>query len=294
MGTALGRALRRAGHRIELVITQHPTSARRAGDLIGGQPVQLTTRQLARQTPDVLERLAKCDVLLISTPDDALESTAERLAALLSAPAMTSQRRSRVALHTSGATSSRVLSALATRGYIIGSLHPLVSIADPAKARDPFRGTYFCVEGDRAAVRVASRLVSDLAGCTFTIHSESKPLYHAAAAISSGHVVALVDLAIEMLEECGLSRQRAQEILAPLLSSNIQNLISRNPSKALTGPFARGDVATIQKHLVAIKSRKIEGAAELYAALGRRAIRLARTTQRDRRSLTAIAKLLAM
>ena len=75
---------------------------------------------------------------------------------------------------------------------------------------------------------------------------ESKALYHAAALTAAGHLTALIDLAMEMLVSCGLNRRAAQEVLMPLVESAVNNLKASPPEKALTGTFARGDLATVQ------------------------------------------------
>jgi predicted short-subunit dehydrogenase-like oxidoreductase (DUF2520 family) len=293
MGTALGVALRRADYRIEVVVTKTPASARRAAKLIGGGAAALAERQPDNAPVKTVRRLVESDLLLISTPDDALEAVAARLAGTIRRACTNLGKTQRFALHTSGAVSSDVLAPLRELGFSVGSLHPLVSVADAGAAHDRFRDAHFCVEGDRAATRVARSLVKELGGHPFTISSEAKPLYHAAATVSSGHVTALFDLAIEMLQECGLTKRRAQQILAPLLTSTAANLGAQNPAEALTGPFARGDVATVGKHLAAMKAKKMTEAADLYAALGLRAARLAESTKRNRRSLKDIKKLLS-
>lgn len=233
------------------------------------------------------------DLLLISTPDDALEAVSQRLAAIIRRSGGDRSKAPSFALHTSGALSSEVLAPLRALGISVGSLHPLVSISDAAPDQDAFRAVHFCVEGDRAAVRVARSLVKELNGKPFTISSEAKPLYHAAATVSSGHVTALFDLATEMLQECGLSKHRARQILAPLLKSTAANLGTQSPAEALTGPFARGDFATVQKHLAAMKAKKMSEAADLYAALGLRAVKLAESTKSNRSSAKDIKKLLS-
>jgi hypothetical protein len=52
-------------------------------------------------------------------------------------------------------------------------------------------------------------------------------------------------------------------------------LTTANPSRALTGTFKRGDVATVQKHVDAISSQKLFDALEAYVLLGRRSMKLA-------------------
>ena len=293
MGTALGLALRRAGHQIEVVITKTAPSARRAAKLIGGGAATLAVRQPNNPPAATVRRLFQSDLLLISTPDDALKAIAARLARTIRRAGAGPGKAQRCALHTSGAISSEVLAPLRALGFAVGSLHPLVSVADAAAPQDPFRGAHFCVEGDRAATRVATSLVKEFGGHPFTISSEAKPLYHAAATVTSGHVTALFDLATEMLQECGLSKRRAQQILAPLLKSTAANLDAQSPAEALTGPFARGDVATVRRHLAAMKTKKMTEAADLYVTLGLRAAKLAESTKRNRRSARDIKTLLS-
>ena len=293
MGTALGVALRRAKYQIEVVISRTPSSARRAAKLIGAGTAAVGENERDKARPATVNRLAASDLLLISTPDDALKAVAARLARTFRRANTGLGNTQRVALHTSGAVSSEVLAPLRGLGYSVGSLHPLVSIADAAATEDRFPNAHFCVEGDPEAVRIGRSLVKDLGGHSFTISSEAKPLYHAAATVSSGHVTALFDLAIEMLEQCGLTKRRAQQILAPLLLSTAANLSAKSPAEALTGPFARGDVATVEKHLGALRSNNMREAADLYSVVGLRAARLAETTRRNRRSLKDIKKLLS-
>lgn len=293
LGTALGLALRQAAYHIEVVKTKTSPSARRAAKLIGGGAAALAERQRIKPSATTVRRLVESDLLLISTPDDALSGVAARLARTIRSAPGNPRKTQRLALHTSGAVSSEVLAPLRALGFSVGSLHPLVSVADKTNAQNRFRGAHFCVEGDRAAARVARSLVRDLGGHSFTISSEAKPLYHAAATVSSGHVTALFDLAIEMLEECGLTKRRAQQILTPLLTSTTRNLAAESPAEALTGPFARGDVATVAKHLAALRTKKMRTAVDLYSALGLRAARLAETAKRHRSSLKDIKRLLS-
>ncbi|HKO36441.1 MAG TPA: Rossmann-like and DUF2520 domain-containing protein [Pyrinomonadaceae bacterium] len=293
MGTALGIALRRAEHHIEVVVTKSAPSARRAAKLIGGGAAGWVARQPNHAPEVTLSRLVQSDLLLISTPDDALEAVAGHLGDTIRSAGVDRGKDQRVAIHTSGAVSSEVLAPLRALGFSVGSLHPLVSIADAAAAHNPFSGAHFCVEGDRAAARIARSLVKDLGGRPFTISAEAKPLYHAAATVSSGHVTALFDVAIGMLQECGITTRRARQILAPLLQSTAANLAAQSPAQALTGPFARGDVATVGKHLAAMKSKKMAEAADLYAALGLRALRLTESTKRSSRPAKDIKKLLS-
>ena len=295
LGNALGQALKNAGYRVEVVVARHRTSARRAARLFGKDTVGLTFRQLGELLPSQFDRLGRRDLMLISTPDDAIAPVAERLASLFNSrkvgPQSVSARR--VVLHTSGALAADVLSPLRSAGFATGSLHPLVSISDSRIQSDAFRNAFFAIEGDQPAMRVARSVVRNLGGQSFSISPDAKALYHAAAVTASGHVVALFDIALEMLARCGLSRPRARQILLPLLESTARNLSSKDPARALTGTFARGDVSTARRHLASIKSHKLRDALAAYLLLGQRSLLLAKGRSANRDGLDQIAEILS-
>ncbi|HKP37069.1 MAG TPA: Rossmann-like and DUF2520 domain-containing protein [Pyrinomonadaceae bacterium] len=288
MGATLGHALNQLGYPIDLVVTGHAASARRAAKFVKTEAV--TTTELGRTK--LAQKLLTTNFLLISTPDDVLAAVAGKLAARFRGIPVGKKSR-RIALHTSGALSSEVLAPLRTAGFAVGSLHPLVSIPEAKSDPKVFRGAYFCVEGDREAVRLARSIVSELGGESFTVDAKSKALYHAAAVMSAGHVVALFDLAVEMLRDCGLSGRRAQKVLHPLLQSTTANLAISDPAQALTGPFARGDSATAKKHLAALTSARRDAALAVYVLLARHSLQMSKPARRDSKLFAEMAKLLS-
>jgi predicted short-subunit dehydrogenase-like oxidoreductase (DUF2520 family) len=288
MGTTLARAVSDAGYSIELILSKHAARGKSAGRALGapGGAVDRLSDPVTR------DRLLRSGILIISTPDDALPSAAHQLATAWPETRVSAKTPKLIALHTSGAASSEVLADLRKAGFAIGSLHPLVSVATTKTDPVVFRDAYFCIEGDREAVGVARIIVRKIGGRSFTLNSKLKPLYHAAAVISSGHMTSLFDLAIEMLRACGLSASNAQRILLPLLETNTQNLKMKTPARALTGPFARGDRSTVEKHLAAIKASQVNDAIEAYMILGRHSLRLVKTDLTSE-ALDRIAKLLS-
>ena len=258
-----------------------------------GYPLQALAGRLdnpGQGDADELEQLPASDLILITTPDDAIAEVAQRLAAC-----KPGQTRQPTVLHTSGALSSEVLSPLARAGFHTGSLHPLVSVSEPHAGAKTLRGAFYCLEGDRAAMRVARLIVKDLRGKSFSIAPESKALYHAAAVMASPHLVALFDLATQMLASCGVSKRRARQILLPLVESTVNNLMAFNSEQALTGTFARGDVATVRRHLKALQAlpgQQLAEALEVYKLLGLRSIQLAKKNKLDPQLLEQIRKLL--
>jgi predicted short-subunit dehydrogenase-like oxidoreductase (DUF2520 family) len=250
-----------SGYQVLAVVARRATQASAVAGLLGNATVPLNAKQLTR--------LPTSDLILIATPDDAIEMTARSLSASLAQP------RAATVLHTSGALSSAVLAPLATAGFHTGSIHPLLSVSDPRRGAESLRGAFYGVEGDSAALKIARRLVRDLEGHSFSIDTDKKALYHAAAVMSSGHVTALFDVATEMLIECGLTQTLARRVLLPLLQSAVTNLERSSPEAALTGTFARGDVATVSEHLKALRLEKDQVPLELYRLLGERSIKIA-------------------
>ncbi len=229
--------------------------------------------------------------MLIATPDDIIARVAEQLAAIFGSKSARSPRR--IVLHTSGALSSNVLRPLRSAGFATGSLHPLISISDSRSGSESLARAFFSVEGDSAAVRLASSLVRDLGGRSFRLDSRRKALYHAAAVTAAPNMTALFDIALEMLGRCGLSPQRARQILLPLAESTLANLATQDPARALTGTFKRGDVSTVEKHLAALKSANLPQALAAYVLLGQRSLLLAGRHNPNRAGLDQIEQLLS-
>jgi predicted short-subunit dehydrogenase-like oxidoreductase (DUF2520 family) len=268
LGTALARALHACGYEVRALVSRTAAHARRAAKRAEVEALALGA--------DELERLPAAGLLFITTPDDVIEELTGRLSSL---PAL----KFGVALHASGALSSEVLAPLSERGLAVGSMHPLAAVSgDAAAGAESLRRAFYCVEGEARAVRASRRVVRDLGGETFTIDPGDKALYHAAAVMSAGHVVALFDVALDALKRCGLSDSRARKILLPLLRSVADNLTQHAPARALTGSFARADVETVRKHLRALGDLEDADALAVYKLLGRRSLDLAESAGVDR------------
>jgi len=259
LGTTLAVALAGSGYSIRSLVARSAQSARKAASLLADEVQVLAAKDLSSLEP--------ADLFLITVPDDQILSVA---AALRKIGFNTEQKKT--ALHTSGALSSDVLEPLREKGWHTGSIHPLMSVSAAHDAS--LRGAFWSVEGDRSAVRLGKEIVRDLDGKSFSMKSEDKPLYHAAAVMVSGNVVALFDVALEMLGECGLDRKTAHAILLPLIASTVRNLELTTPEEALTGTFSRGDLETVKRHIAALKNKELAEALDLYRLLGQRSLKL--------------------
>ena len=256
VGSALGRRLSEVGWKIGAVVTRSEASARRAVRFIGAGKAcaGMTTRILASR------------VILIATPDDEIAHVAQDLARIGEA-----QLAGSVVLHTSGAMDSEVLEALRERGAKVGSLHPLQSFSGVAVPS--LEGRIFTIEGETQAVRVARRIARALGGSPVRIAGSKKLLYHAAAAMAAGHVLAVEEAATQLLVSLGMKRSEAVRGLLPLTRQVLENFERLGPRTAWTGPLSRGDYKIVRAHLNALQNSPGEFASA-YEALNRLAARV--------------------
>ena len=279
MGGALAIALSRCGHRIDCLIGRKTRSITKIARLIEPRPA---VRLFNDAEP------IKSGIIFIPTPDQEIADTAVRLKGLLVG-------KRKVVYHASGSLASGVLTPLVDSCTSIGSIHPLVSISAPASGADKFSGAYFCVEGDATAARVGMQVARRLGGKPFSLSSESKPLYHLAAVMAAGHVVALVDVAFSLMAQTGLGSRRARQVLLPLVASTLANLESQSTEDALTGPFARGDLSVVERHLNVLEKVGTKNDLNIYLDLALQSLDIAERRDggresKDLRQLILLAK----
>jgi predicted short-subunit dehydrogenase-like oxidoreductase (DUF2520 family) len=230
-----------------VVVTAHIATARRAAKVIDSGSFGAVLTQLLDKNSEALRRLTASDLIIIATPDSAIPAVVEKLVALFENKPGAASRKSRTALHTSGAISSQVLNPLRPAGFAVGIVSSARFRSGCEIRPEIFRASHFCVEGIARAVRVCANACHQLGGRSFTIKPDSKPLYHAAAVMTSGHVRLVRSGAIDAVP-VRLSARDAHACYWPLLRSTTTNLGEKDSTRALTGPYARGDFETARKH----------------------------------------------
>jgi len=256
LGRSLGRSLRERGWKVHSVVTRSQATAKRAVRSIGG----------GRPSSVISSQVLLPPVILIAVPDSAIADVAQQLAA-----ATWPQTGKHVVLHTSGALSSEILAPLRRLGASVGSVHPLQSFSGVGSPN--LEGCIFAIEGDAGAVRVSRSMARALDGQILLLDAAAKPLYHAAASMVAGQVLAEVEAAVLVFSSLGMNRREALRALLPLTRQVLENQERLGPRAAWTGPLARGDYRVIEAHEQALKSRPAEflGA---YRALNRLAARV--------------------
>jgi predicted short-subunit dehydrogenase-like oxidoreductase (DUF2520 family) len=236
--------------------------AGRAGGSIaaGATAVDIRVRLAGRD--DALDACRESAVALLCVPDGEIAGACATVAAAV--PPL------RFVGHVSGATGLDALSAAREAGAQVFSLHPLQTIPD---GQTDLVGAPCAVAGSGAdATNFARRLATALQMRPFEVPEESRDTYHAAAALASNLLVALEESAAELMEAAGIDGP-GRELLAPLVLRSAANWAERGGA-ALTGPIARGDTATVERHLEALRATAPE-LVPVYEALAERARQLA-------------------
>ena len=233
--------------------------------------------EVVRSTGEIPPILSESDTVIIAVRDDRIAEVAARLVG------EGRLRPGQVLLHTSGANPARaILAAAVPHVRAVGTLHPLLSFADPRAAvieEGGPREVAFGIEGDEAARVLAKRIVGALGARAVILEAENLALYHAGAVIASNYVVAMANAAQSLLIKAGVPADQALPVLIPLLASVVQNLAEVGLPGALTGPVERGDVTVVERHLGTLAERAPE-LVELYRLVGRDVLRLAREKAR--------------
>jgi predicted short-subunit dehydrogenase-like oxidoreductase (DUF2520 family) len=215
---------------------------------------------------EAIDACREAEAALLCVPDAAIDEVAAAIA--------DAKPDVRFAGHTSGASGLDALDPLVAEGAATFSLHPLQTVPD---GNTDFTGCPAAISGATAeALGLARALAERLGMRPFEIPEERRAAYHAAASIASNFLVALEESAASLLAEAGAPN--ARDLLAPLVLRTAANWSERGAA-ALTGPIARGDEATVARHLEALRHTAPE-LVPLYEALAERTRALAEGSPR--------------
>lgn len=253
LGTAVAIQLKRAGYSISELVSH-------SAHFSGAQ------KSLAKRVRAHLVSPRKADLpaelVWFCVPDRKISAAAQDLLRAV-------EWKGRVAFHSSGALSSEELRNLRKRGAKVASVHPMMTFVHGTVS--PLQSVPFALEGDAAAIKLAARIVADLGGFSFKISARNKAAYHAWGAFASPLVIALLATAEQVARAAGIQTTEARKHMLPILRQTIENYGRFGPDGAFSGPLVRGDAEVVRKHLGVL--RKVPGAAEVYLALARSALR---------------------
>ncbi|GIH92994.1 Rossmann-like and DUF2520 domain-containing protein [Planobispora siamensis] len=247
VGSVLGAALARAGHRVVAASGVSDASRNRVADRLG----------LAPSNPE--DVVAKADLVLLTVPDDVLPDLVVGLAET------GVELRGKLLVHTSGAYGLAVLNPATKAGALPLALHPVMTFTGSDDDLSRMTGISFGVTAPDQLRMVAEALVIEMEGEPVWIEEKDRALYHAALAGAANHMVTLVAESSDLLQKIGVDDPG--RMLGPLLGAALDNVLRLGIS-GLTGPVVRGDAGTVRRHVDALILAAPE-AADAYVALAR-------------------------
>lgn len=260
LGTAIAVLLARAGHRI-VAVSGRAGTARRAAAHLPGVPVL-----------DHEAAAAAAEVVVLGTPDDAVEPVASALASAGAVGPGTS------VVHLSGALGIDALRDAAASGAEVLAVHPLQTFPDVDAAVERLPGSPVAVTAaTEDGSRLGERLARDAGGTPFRLDDELRPLYHAAAVFASNHLVTTSAIAEALFAAAGVPDPAT--VMAPLQRASLDHVERLGPAAALTGPAVRGDAGTIRRNLEAL-ARHAPETIPAYVAMARASLDLAERSGR--------------
>jgi predicted short-subunit dehydrogenase-like oxidoreductase (DUF2520 family) len=271
VGTAVAELLRRNDHELIGVASRTTSSENRASTFLGC-PVL---------SPE--EGASAASLVLLGIPDEGITRAADRVA--------TSVTAGTVVCHFAGSFGVDVLRAVREAGARPAALHPVQACPDVSTAIQRLPGSAWGVTcGEDLKAWAENLVTSSLAGLPVVIDEDARPLWHAAAVTTSNGIAALLALGEELLSSIEVGSPDA--VLGPLAEGTLANARAGGGGGAtLTGPIARGESSTIERHIAALRSRAPQ-LVDPYTTMSRmilsvaaRAGHLARDDESELRSL---------
>ena len=259
VGSVLGAALAAAGHRVTGVSAVSDASRERAARLLPGIPV--------KEIPDVV---AGAELVLLAVPDDALADLVAGLAAT------GAWQAGQIVVHTSGLHGLEVFEPAAEQHVLPLALHPAMTFTGTAVDLERLADCCFGVTAAEPLRPVAEALVLEVGAEPVWVAEADRGAYHLALAHGANHLVTLVSQALDILGGTGI--EAPDRVLGPLVRAALDNAL-RARDAALTGPVARGDLGTVERH-VSIAADQSPDVRPAYVAM---ALATVERAARDRR-----------
>jgi predicted short-subunit dehydrogenase-like oxidoreductase (DUF2520 family) len=254
VGTALAVRLAGKGYPVVAVSSRSRASAQKLAQAAGGCPVFGSSQAVADNA----------EMVFITTPDGAIASVVSEV----------SWRPGQSVVHCSGADSTAILEPAREAGAKVGAFHPLQTFASPRQAIENIPGSTFALEAEEPLLGTLKDMAAALDGHWVELKAGDKVLYHAAAVFACNYLVTLVKLATDLWQTFDVSPPQATKALLPLLRGTLHNIETIGIPNCLTGPIARGDIGTINKHLDALETTAPQ-LLSTYRELGRQTIPIA-------------------
>lgn len=239
----MAQALDKAGLPVRQVCARHAESAEQLAGLLSNCSAISSAAEIDHAT----------DLCIIAVPDTAVAGAAASLPPL-----------SGIVAHTSGSVSLEDLqAALLSSGSAAkaGVFYPLQTFSKSAQV-DMAQVPFFTEASDSTTLAALDSLAATIGAGANHADSSQRAVLHVAAVFACNFANHLWAIASDLLKSEGYSL----EVLRPLLQATLDKAMSMPPALAQTGPAARGDQATIDKHMALLSDPALRS---LYLQLSR-------------------------
>ena len=187
------------------------------------------------------------DFIFLTVDDSVIEKTAIELSDYLK-----DKLKGCFVLHCSGSMSFNVLNSCKGHGARFGAIHPYQTFFYPSK--DLLRGIAWTIRTEENPKELI-KIVEMLGGTSEVIPDDeiSISLYHSSAVVASNFLTTLLSVAGDIARLSGIN---PNDFIQPIVETTVQNSMRGFDENEfpLTGPFARGDIKTIESQLNALKA----------------------------------------
>ncbi|MDR9416529.1 MAG: DUF2520 domain-containing protein [Gracilimonas sp.] len=222
------------------------------------------------------------EITFITTSDNVIPEVAKELAEKMESLV------GKYVVHCSGTFGSDVLKPLKSKGAKVACFHPMKAVTPQT---EDFKEIWFDLEGDEVVVSVLEHIADELGGHALRVNAKDKKLLHLSATIASNYLVVLADLAASVSDSGNINKSKILEVLLSLMENTTANISDIGIEEALTGPIARGDLATIESHIKTLQ--KFPDILEIYKILGRKALNIVERNSDITQDHLKIKKILA-
>lgn len=235
VGGSLALALTNAGYPVTAVASRTPASANEFADRIPGCVAY----------PGYQEATDVTDVAFVTTSDAFIKPVADSV----------TWRPGQAVIHCSGAASLDIFDRPVSQGAAAGAFHPLQAFSSVENGVRSIPGTTFGIEAGEDMKPYLEQMAHDIGANPVFLKPEDKVLYHLSGVLMGNLLTCLVGIAGGVWEHIGYSRSEGVKALVPMMRAVANNIEASGIPGAVAGPYPRGDIGTIRKHLDALKER---------------------------------------
>lgn len=184
------------------------------------------------------------DILIIVTRDNYITSVAKKALS-------NTGNNLRLVVHCAGSLSPEILPKKAR--VMRATIHPIQTFAKPSDQL--FKGITFTISTqDSLAVPMLRKLARELgASQTFQLNPDILPLYHSMIVYGANFIILLGTALEEISKAATIDGRKMKSALRPILMQSLNNVLTGDSRRALTGPISRGDTQTVERHRKALK-----------------------------------------